>query len=454
MPAYATPIAAFALTLLATGAAQSAVIDATPADYRTKIAALRPGDTLRLSAGDYTRLTLSDLNGLPDQWITIEGPTSGAPAVIRGESCCNTVQIQRCSYLAVRRLVIDSLGMDAIDGINVKDGVSHDIVIEGNRIQGVGASQQTVGISTKSTVWRFTVRGNTIVEPGTGMYFGNSDGSSPFIAGVIENNLVLNPTGYAVQIKHQNAYSISGAPDGPSRTIFRHNVLVKDGRPSPDGDRPNLLVGPFPASGTGASDLYEIYGNFLYGNPRESLMQLSGRVVVHDNVLVPSGTGTTAMLLTDHEGTLQLAYVYNNTIYGAARGIRFGNAPRADHLVLGNAVFADDPISGALSQSRDNVTGSIAAAATHFVQPSYTLGGMDFYPRAGQLQGSPLAYPASFASHADAMMDFNGRSKGSLAFRGAYAGESTNPGWRLDAALKPVAGGAAAPMPPYNVSVQ
>ena len=33
--------------------------------------------------------------------------------------------------------------------------------------------------------------------------------------------------------------------------------------------------------------------------------------------------------------------------------------------------------------------------------------------------------------------DFNGISKGNRIFRGAYAGEGTNPGWRLQAQIKP-----------------
>ena len=50
-------------------------------------------------------------------------------------------------------------------------------------------------------------------------------------------------------------------------------MFIKGDQPSPDGDRPNLLVDGFPDTGAGSSDLYEIYGNFFYHNPREALLQ-------------------------------------------------------------------------------------------------------------------------------------------------------------------------------------
>lgn len=432
--------------------ARAAIIDASPSDYQQKIAALQPGDTLRLAAGTYTRLTLEDLNGTATNPIVIEG-SAAAPTIIRGESCCNTVQIRRCSYLTVRGLTVDSLGMDGIDGINAKDGASHHVTIEHNTIQGVGGSQQTVGISTKDTMWNWVVRGNTIIEPGTGMYFGNSDGTEPFIAGIIENNLVLRPEGYAIQVKHQLPYSNPSAPAGPSSTVIRNNVLIKDDRPSGDGDRPNLLVDGFPDSGQGSQDLYEIYGNFIYHNSRESLIQASGRVTIHDNVLVGAGSGQSAIYIVDHNYPVKIAYVYNNTIYGGGNGIRFASGARQADLVLGNAVFADQPISGSITNAADNITGSAADAQQFVKNPSFVLGAMDFYPLPGRLEGAALAYPDAVKSQIDWSRDFNGTAKGAGTFRGAYAGSGVNPGWALDQTLKGTTG-AAAPLPPTNLRVQ
>ena len=64
------------------------------------------------------------------------------------------------------------------------------------------------------------------------------------------------------------------------------------------------------------------------------------------------------------------------------------------------------------------------------------LGGMDFFPRPGKVSGAPL-HLSPFAAEVDFDHDFNGISKGDRRFRGAYAGEGTNRGWRLQAQIKP-----------------
>jgi hypothetical protein len=69
---------------------------------------------------------------------------------------------------------------------------------------------------------------------------------------------------------------------------------------------------------------------------------------------------------------------------------------------------------------------------------------MDFYPRPGQCQGSPLDL-SPFADEVDYAFDFNGTSKGTFTFRGAYAGQGANPGCVLAADLK--LGGPASPPP-------
>jgi hypothetical protein len=49
--------------------------------------------------------------------------------------------------------------------------------------------------------------------------------------------------------------------------------------------------------------------------------------------------------------------------------------------------------------------------------------------------GSPLDL-SPFAGELDFDRDFNGRSKAGHSFRGAYAGDGSNPGWRLSAQIK------------------
>jgi hypothetical protein len=416
---------------------------ADPSDYLAAVSALQPGDTLVLTGGTYAHnLQLSGLNGRSDAWITIVGPADGS-AVFTADDSHNTVELTNCSFVAVRQLTLDGQHRSAPFGVSAKNGVgnlTHDILIEGCTIRDYDGSQQTVGVSTKCPTWNWTIRGNRILHAGTGLYLGNSDGSCPFVSGVIEGNLVLEPIGYDMEVKWQAARpSVAGMPTGPSRTIIRHNVFVKDDRASPDGDRPNLLVGGFPSSGAGAADLYEIYGNLLHHNPRESLLQASGRVAIHDNLFVD--VAGTAVLCANHDLPLSLAHVYHNTILSAGTGIWFGSAAPQGDAVAGNLVFAGTPIGGAIANAHDNIVDTVAHAGLYLTDPTLALGTLDCYPLPGTCTGAPIDL-APFAAETDSTRDFNGTGKGTVTYRGAYAGSGVNPGWSPDDERKPVPGGA------------
>ena len=367
------------------------------------------------------------------------------------------------SYVAIRNLTIDanSEGVNvSVDAINASGGITHDVLIENCIIQGAALHQQTVGISTKSTAWNWVVRGNTIIGAGTGIYFGDSDGSAPFVNGLIEGNLFVDTIGYNMQVKHQNSYNPpAGMPTGDRRTIIRHNVFLKRQPQSSfapekvDGPRPNLLVDGFPDSGTGSNDLYEIYGNFFYQNhDGEALIQASGRVSIHDNVFVDPVWA--AVFLTDHNRLLRLARIYNNTVYGGSHGIRFGTSARQRSSVVGNLVFSDNAISGPIDLVENNVVDAVGNAPVYVQNPSTALGAMDFYPRSGQAEGPPLDF-AEHVNDSDFNVDFNGDSKADGSFRGGYAGAGANPGWQLDATLKPISSGAIpARAPPGEFSVR
>ena len=418
--------------------ASAAVYNATPSTYVSMAGQLQAGDTLNLAAGMYGTLNINGRNGNPSAWITITGPASGPPAILTGKSCCNTVEITNSSYVALRNVTVDSKGLPGIFGVSCAgaSNVSHHILLEGNTFIGQHGSQQTVAISTKATTWGWVVRKNTITGAGTGIYFGNSNGAAPFVAGLIEHNLIRNTIGYNMQIKHQLPRPvIVGMPAGPSVTVIRHNVFIKDDQPSPDGDRPNLLLGGFPDSGDGSSDMYEVYGNFFYYNPREALFQAEGRLSIHDNVFV--GGGYAAAVFRATYLALKVAHVYNNTVYSTSQGLQFGSAASASHAVTGNLVFAAAPISGALTNSSNNLTDTLANASAYVVSPSFALSAMDFYPLPGKVRGPALDL-APFAADPAHAVDFNGVSKmPSPIFRGAYAGEGVNRGWRLSASIKP-----------------
>jgi hypothetical protein len=432
-----------------------------PNYYRTLAGSLTPGDTLILPSGVYPdRLNLEGLQGAPSAWVVVLGPDSGPPArITTASTCCNTVQLGGTAYVALKNLTIDSAGIDAIDGINAKGNPTHDIVIENCTVVGQGSHQQTVGISTKSAAWNWVIRANRILEAGTGIYLGNSDGTEPFIAGVIEGNLIMNTIGYNMQIKHQLPYGtqswVSQLPPEPHRTIIRDNVFIKernDWLPSQvDGPRPNLLVDPFPGSGVGSSDLYEIYGNFFYRNPNESLFQGTGRISMHDNIFVGSAAGQASALFTDHNGPLRLAHVFNNTVYSTTgAGIYFSSSARDGDAVVGNLILSQGAaVGGAVGNAIENLIGPVADASRYFVLPSETLGSMDFYPKVDcpGCSGTPLNLTA-FQAETAFDRDFNGDPKTGFVFRGAYAGAGVNPGWRLQADRKMSGAGSADNVPP------
>ncbi|MEO8372713.1 MAG: hypothetical protein ABI806_26245 [Candidatus Solibacter sp.] len=424
-------------------------MDGNPANYRAMLRTLKAGDTLNLAPGSYDRLAIVGLNGEPDAWITIAGPATGAPAVILGKQDSDTVSIDNSSYVSIENLRIDSRGIPGAFGISTKGhegNVTHHIRVQGNVLVGQGGGQQTDGISTKTPTWGWIIRYNQILGAGTGIYLGDSDGNQPFVRGLIENNLVEDSIGYNLEIKHQNNLpDVPGMPTGPGDTIIRNNVFIKNDRPSPDGDRPNVILGAFPSSGPNALSMYEVYGNYFIHNHREALFQASGRVNVHDNVFVDGPYNYPAVVMRAHQGgPLKIGYFYNNTIYTSSKGIYFGTRATIDDAVVGNVIFGSAPVSGQIMRQSDNVVDWPANAEKYVAAPTFDREKMDFYPLAGKCQGAAVDL-SMFHSGSDYARDFNGLSKvlskGAVVFRGAYAGDGVNPGWLPRAGIKP-------PLPP------
>jgi hypothetical protein len=418
-----------------------ATIDANPGNYRSLLASLNPGDTLVLASGTYTSgLPISDKHGSAAQPIVIRGPADRS-AIFKANDCCNTVQLQDSSFVEIRNLTLDGAGTNGAFGVDSR-GACHDITIENLRIVNYGADQQVVGISTKGPAWNWVIRHNTIIGAGTGLYLGNSDGSAPFVNGIIEYNVVADTLGYNMQIKHQSPRPTGiGLPSGPSRTIVRHNVWSKQNNAVGGANaRPNVLVGHFPLSGAGASDRYEIYGNFFYQNPTEALFQGEGNIALYDNVFV--NTSGSAINIRPHNDKPRTVTVFHNTVVATGNGIAVAGGDAAYvQKIVGNASFAAVPVAG--PNQTGNITGSYAAAADHLVAPTAAIGSLDLFPKAGKLTG-PAIDLSQFAGFADSDRDFNGSSRDGTR-RGAYEGEGTNPGWRLAIATKPAAGATPAP---------
>jgi hypothetical protein len=435
--------------------ARAADVNADPSNYTQMLATLEPGDTLHLAAGTYaptgsTPLPLSNLKGTASQWITVTGPAAEPPtAVFRAspDGCCDIVEITNSSYLAIENLYIDGNHVSGAFGISAKGGTSnlvHDIRVDGNTFVNIDddgdpadLGQQDDGISTKTPTWGWIIHGNQIIGAGTGMYLGNSDGSDPFVEGIIDDNLVDEPTGYCIEIKQQNPWpTVQGIPTQPTATLISNNVFIKkDHAATTSGGRPQVLVDGFPTTGAGAQNHYEIYGNLFFHDDEDYLLQATGRAHVHDNIFVDDSMYG-GVNFTDHDGYSVIdAIAYDNTVYGVGTGIAFSSAPSGIGFAVGNAIFATTAFSGSVATQIDNVTDTVANAGSYVVSPGLSLGAMNFYPKTGSALHGSVMDLSSVSSDTDYDLDFNGTKK-DFTYRGAYSGEGTNPGWPLGNGLK------------------
>ncbi|MCB9592697.1 MAG: hypothetical protein H6719_08185 [Sandaracinaceae bacterium] len=395
-------------------------LEAGPGDYRDVLDTLLPGDTLRLRGGDYSRGLPLTVSGEPGRCIVIEALDLAARPRFEGSDAFNIVAVHGASWIKVRNLDIDGLGRAGfgVASQGSEGSPTHHVVIEGLDMVGLDGDQQIVGISTKSPAWDWVIRGNRIVGAGTGMYLGNSDGSQPFVRGVIEYNTVLDTIGYNAQIKHQNPRpTIDGMPSDGAVTIVRYNVFSKTNGGSTGGDaRPNLLIGHLPRSGEGVNDRYLVYGNLFFDNPTEMLMQAEGNLAIYANVFVNPRGG--ALNIQPHNDVPRLVDVFGNTVVAEGRGISVtGGDPGFAQRVRYNAVYGPMPLRA--DDSVGDVTGDATAAATALASPTGAPGSeLDLHPATDALAGARDA--AEIPDVLDADRDFDRRPAG--AWIGAYAG--------------------------------
>jgi hypothetical protein len=438
------PVIVAAAFLAASDAGAQTVHPASPDNYLHLITLLRPGDTLALSAGEYRDgLPAHGLSGEPGRPITITGPESGPSATLVARPGHSTVGIVDSRYLVIRNLMLEgnNLPVDAVKA-DKPSHYAHDITLENLVIRGHGNNQQTVGISTKCPAWNWVIRGNTIVGAGTGMYLGDSDGSAPFVAGLIERNLIVDTIGYNLQVKHQQPRpDIPGLPAGRSMTIIRHNVFAKADGVATESPRPNVLVGHFPLAGAGADDDYAVYGNFFYQNRDEALFQGEGNVALYGNLFVNDDGD--AIRIQPHNDIPRRIVIAFNTVVAKGAGVSLiqkEGAPRYPQTVSANAVFAGVPIRG--GRQAGNLAAPMSEANVFLSRPFAPLGELDLYPqrRWPRTVATKSAAPARFP---DWTRDFNGRPRlpGSI---GAYGASGSNPGWLPRLERKPDQG----PAPP------
>jgi hypothetical protein len=338
--------------LIRPGYVKARIILAGPEAYLPALHALHAGDTLQLAPGVYLKgLPIHGLRGGPTQPIIITGPEDGTVAQFLAQSGANTISLVDAAYIVIRNLTLDGRNLP-VDGVKAEghSRYTHDITLENLHIIGHGNNQQIVGISTKCPSWNWVIRGNTIEGAGTGIYLGNSDGSAPFWAGLVESNLVVDSIGYDLQIKHQKPRpALEEAPTGPAVTVVRNNLFGKSRNASVGVmARPNMLLGHWPLEGPGADDRYLVYGNYFVDNATEALFQAEGRVALYNNVFInPFGD---AVHIQPHNDIPRDMDIFYNTVLARDAGIVVRQKPSTGEAfsqrVEANLVAASRPIQG------------------------------------------------------------------------------------------------------------
>ena len=432
--------AAFALSVLA-APAYAAELVAGPTDYREKVRTLRPGDTLWLSPGIYRDgLDVHRLDGTVAAPITIRGSGVSPRVVFVAKSERNTISIVDSSHVRLADLDIAGVGA-AVDAVKAEGHArfAHHITLEGLRITGYDANQQNVGISTKCPAWNWIIRDNRIEAAGTGIYLGNSDGSAPFVRGVIEGNVVVGTRGYAMQIKHQREWpEVVDVAGSRGETIIRYNTFVKDQRSvTAELARPNVLLGHWPLSGRGAADRYLVYGNLLLDNPTEALLQAEGNLVVYNNVFINrDGDG---VMLREHNDVPRAVEVFANTILAKGTGLLLRNADRGHAQEIdGNAIFAGAVEPATLAQT--NFARPLEQAVSYLRRPFDYRGAPDLAPIGGTFDARFA--PPRRAVLPDAGVDFDRKPRG-WTMVGAYSGGAPADPKRFEVRSTPSAPAAA-----------
>jgi len=382
---------------LLSGMTSAADYRADPNDYREQLLRLQPGDRLLLEPGDYRRgLPLHELSGRAGQPIIVEAVNPLTPPRFIARPGVNTVSLVNVRYLVLRHLELDGRNLP-VDAVKAEGHSRYAdfITLEHLFIHDHAASQQNVGISTKCPALGWVVRNNRIQRVGTGMYFGDSDGSDPFVAGVIEGNHVSDTLGYNLQIKHQKARPADMLESGIRHdTLIRHNFFSKANTLAGPNSRPNVLVGHFPLTGVGSQDHYLIYANLFWQNPSEALFQGEGNIAFYNNVLI-NWSGS-AVHVQPHNDVPRQVDIFQNTVVARDEGIVLRNPESGQSYpqrVVANLIFAARPLSS--PGLVGNLTGQYDTAARHLRKPFASLEELDLapHPILSATPGIPSGYP-------------------------------------------------------------
>lgn len=434
-------LAACMLAMLMGVSAQSAfAADITPTgDLRAAIAALKPGEELRLAGGTYTvssgfRVTV---NGTAAQPIVMR-PRDGEHALIRQTNPDqNIFEIADSSYFVVR-------GIELTGGSHGIRLMSSDfITVEQCEVHDTG----DVAISANSggTYQGLKLLRNHIHHTngtGEGMYLGCNSNACRLANSLIEGNYIHHTNGPSVE--QGDGIELK---EGSYGNVIRDNVIH-------DTNYPGIIT--YSTAGNGAANVIE--GNAIW-NTNDNAIQSAADATIRNNIVL----GAPIALQSHQAGSPSNMRVLHNTVIATGSGIIVRDVSGAV-VIANNAVYSQTDsairlVSGNLglvtlagNVGQGGISGTSSGyvegkgLGADFVAATFGVPPIDVFPKTGSaLLG---AASSTYATPAD----FNGTSRSGSADTGAYRfSASGNPGWRIMAGFKPPVG-TVRPMPPTNVT--
>lgn len=425
--------------VLSAGAPAAFAADIAPGgNLRSAIAALKPGEELRLAGGTYTvdsgfRVTV---NGTAQQSIVMRSKDGERAVIQQTNAGQNVFEISGSSNFVVRNIEFTG----GSHGIRLMS--SSFITIEGCEVHDTG----DVAISANSggTYEGLKILRNHIHHTngtGEGMYLGCNSNGCRLANSLIEGNYVHNTNGPTVE--QGDGIELK---EGSYGNVIRDNVIH-------DTNYPGIIT--YSTVGNGAANIVE--GNVIW-NTNDNGIQSAADAIIRNNIVL----GSPIALQNHQAGSPSNMQVIHNTVINGDAGIIVRNVV-GPVVIANNAVYAQSGsairlVSGNLGMV--TVAGNVGQGGLSGASSGYVEGkgiGADFvaatfgvppinvFPKAG----SALIGAASTAHTAP--LDFNGTSRAGSSDAGAYRFNAAgNPGWKIVAGFK----NAVRPNPPTNLSAE
>ena len=427
----------------------SPAVSGSDEEFENVANTLQPGDSLLLHGGVYSQTGRRAITctGTATAPVVIACFPGEAPVLTRPADeidTRNNIELVGCRYLVLHGLHFQG----GNSGLRVVGG-DH-VTIEGCEIHDTGNNALAIN-ADGSTYDAFVIRGNEIHHTGRstsgptegeGMYLGCNDDACRMVNSLIEGNHV-----------HDTRATSEGGNDGIElkegsyNNVIRYNVV----HDTIDGTQfPGIFVYG------GGRGVNTVEGNVVW-SCGEGIQVVSDAVVRNNLVLASVSHGITA---GPHPQVPRIGNVtiVDNTIYGSPTGIYVRWSGATNMVLANNAVycpgatavdaagledrgvtvranFVEGMVNGVPLDNEKLIPGGSAASA--FEDPAAN----DFWPG----PGSPLLGHAS--ANYSALYDFNGTLRTSPYDVGAYETEglARNPGWKVQAALRPLPARSSAP---------